>query len=66
VIVKVNGEERDVASDITVDQLLEDLGIGPGRVAVELNMEVVARGEYTHTHLKAGDRVEIVHFVGGG
>ena len=65
-IVNVNGEQRDVASDITVAQLLENLGIGAGRVAVELNMQVIARGEYTDTHLKAGDRVEIVHFVGGG
>jgi len=65
-IVRINGEEKDIESGISVSRLLEDLGLRPGRVAVELNTEVVARDTYDGTHLNAGDELEIVHFVGGG
>jgi sulfur carrier protein len=62
----VNGELRDLPAPLTVAELLGRLGIGAGRVAVELNEEVVPRGTYETRHLAAGDHVEIVHFVGGG
>lgn len=65
-IVKINGEEKDIESGTSVSRLLEDLGLRPGRVAVELNIEVVASDVYDSTFLKAGDELEIVHFVGGG
>lgn len=65
-IVNINGEDKEIASGISVAQLLEDLGLRPGRVVVELNTEVVAREAHGGTHLEPGDRVEIVHFVGGG
>lgn len=65
-IVKINGEEKDVESDISISRLLEELEISSGRVAVELNTEVIARNAHDDTHLKPGDQVEIVHFVGGG
>jgi len=66
VIVKINGKEKEFESSVSVAQLLEELGLRPGRVAVELNTEVVARDTYDSTHLEAGDELEIVHFVGGG
>jgi thiamine biosynthesis protein ThiS len=64
--VTVNGELQDLPAPLTVAELLGRLGIGAGRVAVEINEEVVPRGTYDARRLAGGDRVEIVHFVGGG
>ncbi len=61
----VNGEERSIV-DGSVLSFLESIGIDPRRVAVELNLDIVAKDEYYATLLKEGDRLEIVHFVGGG
>lgn len=61
----VNGEER-VFSGGSVNDLLESLDIDPRRVAVELNLDILPKGDYGTTMLQDGDRVEIVHFVGGG
>ena len=65
-IVHINGEKREVAADISVEQLLKELGIRPGRVVVELNRDVISREVHGTTFLKEGDTIEIVHFVGGG
>ena len=65
-VIHINGKDSEVAPDINVAQLLEHLEIRPGRVVVELNAEVVSRDAHDATHLKEGDEVEIVHFVGGG
>jgi sulfur carrier protein len=62
----VNGEEQQVDSSTTVKQLLVSLGLGDTLVAVERNQEVVPRAEHESTELEEGDRVEVVHFVGGG
>ena len=62
----VNGEERDVDPSTTVKQLLVSLGLGDTLVAVERNEEVVPRARHESTELADGDRVEVVHFVGGG
>jgi sulfur carrier protein len=64
--VQVNGEEREVAEGLTLDQLLDTLKIERARVAVEVNAEVVRKAQHAATHLKAGDQIEIVTFVGGG
>ena len=61
----INGEAKDPAVT-TLAGLVESLGIKPDRVAIELNHEIVPRGEWAETPLKDGDRLEIVHFVGGG
>lgn len=61
----VNGETRTVG-EITVAALLESLQIDPRRVAVELNLDILPKSEYTSTSLNDGDRLEIVQFVGGG
>ncbi|HEU4535716.1 MAG TPA: sulfur carrier protein ThiS [Polyangiaceae bacterium] len=64
--VWVNGDETDLPEGLTVRGLIERLGLGGGPVAVERNRAVVPRAEHAATGLSEGDRVEIVHFVGGG
>lgn len=64
--IVINGEEREVLEDLTVTALLDELGVHKERVAVELNLEIVAKAKFEETILKEGDRVEIVSFVGGG
>lgn len=61
----INGKEIDSPST-TVGELLEELGILSGRVAVEVNLSIVKKPEYVTFSLKDGDTIEIVNFVGGG
>lgn len=64
--VTVNGEQRAIAAEATVASLLEDLGLAARKVAIERNLEIVPRSLYAQTPLSAGDRLEVVTFVGGG
>jgi thiamine biosynthesis protein ThiS len=64
--ITVNGEARHVAEGTTIAGLLAQLGLGERRVAVERNRQVVPRAEHVTARLSAGDRVEVVTFVGGG
>lgn len=64
--ITVNGEPRQVPAGSTVLTLLRELAIKPEHVAVELNGEIVPRGQYGERRLTAGAVLEIVHFVGGG
>jgi len=64
--VYVNGEARDFPSPLSLAQLITELDLPPARIAVELNRTVVRRGEWSATELNEDDRIEIVHFVGGG
>lgn len=64
--VTINGEERELASGLSIGGLLEELSIRPARVVVELNRNIVPREAYSATVLSEGDKLEIVHFVGGG
>lgn len=66
VTIRLNGKEREVAADITVSGLLDELGLVPGMVVVERNREILARESYAAVRLSEGDRLELVHFVGGG
>lgn len=66
VTIRLNGKEREVAADITVSGLLDDLGLVPGMVVVERNREILTRESYATVRLSEGDRLELVHFVGGG
>jgi thiamine biosynthesis protein ThiS len=66
VVVHINGEDREIGAGLSVAQLLEQLGIRPARVVVELNLNVLSRDAFGTTVLKEGDQIEIVHFVGGG
>ncbi len=63
-MITVNGEKIDFSG--TVTGLLEVLGYGEKRVAVELNENIVPKAEYGNTVVSDGDRLEIVRFVGGG
>jgi thiamine biosynthesis protein ThiS len=62
----INGEQRDFLDGLTVTALVAQLGMKPDRVAVELNLEIVPRAQWQATVLKDGDKLEVVHFVGGG
>lgn len=62
----VNGKPQEVAEGSTVAELLRLLGLPPARVAVERNREIVPRATFGQVQLAAGDRLEIVTFVGGG
>ncbi len=64
--IEVNGESRHISNQMTLDQLLTELELAPERIAVEHNRAVVSRRDWSQTHLTEGDRIEIVHFVGGG
>jgi len=61
----INGENIDSNAG-TVKELLDELKIVQGRVAVEVNLSIVKKDEYEGYRLKEGDKVEIVNFVGGG
>ena len=61
----INGETRAVSAE-TLSGLVEHLGMRPDRVAIELNRDIVPRDRWGETRLSEGDRLEIVHFVGGG
>ena len=65
-LIEVNGERRDVPDAVTLDSLVTHLSLAPERLAIELNHRVVRRADWPATTLREGDRVEIVHFVGGG
>ena len=62
----VNGESRTLTDGTTVAALLAALELGNRRVAVELNQDLVAKSEFASRVIRDGDRLEIVHFVGGG
>ncbi len=64
--ITVNGESRTVDVSCTAAQLVELMGITSGRVAMEVNREIVPRSTYTQHQFQADDVVEIVHAVGGG
>jgi len=65
-MIIVNGENRATQSGATVVDLLRDLGLESGRVAIERNLEILPRPKWAETTVEAGDRYEIVQFVGGG
>ena len=62
----INGEERDFDAPLTVEDLLSRIGIESRKVAVERNLEIVPKSDYAGVGLSDGDKLEIVHFIGGG
>jgi thiamine biosynthesis protein ThiS len=62
----VNGEERSIGEVSDVASLVAALGLDGRKVAVERNLQIVPRSTYGSTPLSDGDRIEIVHFIGGG
>jgi thiamine biosynthesis protein ThiS len=64
--LQINGQSRKFDSPLLLAALIEGLGMQSGRVAVELNGNIVPREKWSATSLAEGDELEIVHFVGGG
>ena len=64
--IRVNGEHRRVPSGVSIAAMLNEIGVDPAKVAVERNLEIVPRGAFGEIVVEEGDRLEIVHFVGGG
>jgi thiamine biosynthesis protein ThiS len=64
--IRVNGEQRSVTAEVTIADMLREIGIDPAKVAVEHNREVVPRSILGDVQVRDGDAFEIVHFVGGG
>src|SRR3954469_1425027 len=64
--ITLNRETRQLDSALSVRGLLEQLGLDPAKIAVERNLEIVPRSTYDRVGLSDGDRLEIVHFIGGG
>jgi sulfur carrier protein len=62
----INGNPRQFPSPLTLSELIQQLGMKSDRVAVELNREIAPRDQWATVFLNQGDRLEIVHFVGGG
>jgi thiamine biosynthesis protein ThiS len=66
ITIQLNGETREVGDGLTLTALLDQLKVAGDRVAVERNLEVVPRGRWNETIIRAGDKLELVQFVGGG
>lgn len=64
--VYVNGEVKELSGPLSLSELITELDLPAARIAVELNRNVVRRSEWSTTMLNDEDRLEIVHFVGGG
>jgi thiazole synthase len=64
--VTINGEQRSLSAATSLENLLIDLKIDPRKVAVERNLEIVPRSTYGVVQIQSGDKLEIVHFIGGG
>ncbi|RTR05575.1 sulfur carrier protein ThiS [Halomonas nitroreducens] len=64
--IQLNGEARTLEADASVARLVEALGLTGRRIAVEVNEEIVPKSVHAETRLAEGDRVEIVHAIGGG
>jgi thiazole synthase len=64
--VTINGEGREFEGPVNVRDLLAKLGLDPAKIAVERNLEIVPRSQYAAVMVGEGDRLEIVHFIGGG
>jgi len=64
--VLINGEEKGLPGPISVSDLLDRFNLPSQRVAIELNKIVIRKSTWTETLVNDGDRIEVVHFVGGG
>jgi thiamine biosynthesis protein ThiS len=64
--IQVNGEPREVDENLSLPELVASLNLKPEQIAIELNQRVVRRSEWPAITLRVDDKIEIVHFVGGG
>jgi sulfur carrier protein len=64
--IVLNGELKEIAAGLSVAELIEALGLPSERLAIEVNRRIIRRADWPSTTLVEGDKVEVVHFVGGG
>ena len=64
--IKLNGKEKLIPKDSKIDKLINDLKIPIKKVAIELNQEILDKKKLNKIKLKKNDKIEIVHFIGGG
>jgi len=64
--IEVNGDSIELAEGATLVDLLAQMELTGKRVAIELNLEIIPRSEHGQTELKSGDKLEVVHAIGGG
>ncbi len=64
--VFINGETKEIAEEVNLTELLKNLSLPQERIAVELNKEVVRKKDWENLKINDADKIEIVHFVGGG
>jgi len=64
--VTINGEKRELAENLTISEILKNLELPSERVAVELNKEVVRKKDWENIKVNDADKIEVIHFVGGG
>ncbi len=66
VTIVLNGENKEIESEVTLDRLLDLFSLPKQRVAVELNKAVVRKHDWETVEVNEGDIIEVIHFVGGG
>ena len=64
--IKVNGKIKSIPKDYKISNLLKDINIPLKKVAIELNQEIIDKKKIDKMILKKNDKIEIVHFIGGG
>ena len=64
--IKLNGKEKQIPEDFKINKLINDLKIPIKKVAIELNQEILDKKKQNKIKLKKNDKIEIVHFIGGG
>jgi thiamine biosynthesis protein ThiS len=62
----INGETKEIANEVNLKELLAQLSLPSERIAIELNREVVRKKDWETIRVKGGDKLEVIHFVGGG
>ena len=66
ITIQINGETKEVPAEINLGKLLEVLSLPNERIAIELNREVVRKKDWKNVQIKDADKIEVIHFVGGG
>lgn len=64
--ILINGKKREIKENITISDLLKELNIKEEQVAVEVNLKIIDKKEFENVYIKENDKIEIVHFMGGG
>ncbi len=64
--VFINGEKRHIPNEVNLSELLKNLSLPSERIAIELNKEVVRKKDWENVRVADADKIEIIHFVGGG